>query len=216
MSRPRPTEVDERLVGLSFIEVLFAIVVARALDPLAEYPKLPGPGLSHLAVAGVLTIASWIGYHNSWNRPRYFIRFANLPLWQFVVDVALVVTYWLTALWAEGSGTELGEVTSARPEAVLVAASFVLYLAWDRIALAIRNSDLYDKRSKEKDVPPRRHVTEAFAAAAAVFGGVVFCIDPSNDGMIVAIDAALILLILGFRVAKEQFTPIDAYRRAPA
>lgn len=106
----RPTEKDERLVGLSFIEVLFAIVVARALDPLADFPKLPGVGLSHLAVAGVLTIASWIGYHNSWNRPRYFIRFPNLPLGQFLVDAALVVTYWLTAVWAEGSGSELGKV----------------------------------------------------------------------------------------------------------
>lgn len=209
----RATEKDERLVGLSFIEVLFAIVVARALDPLADFPKLPGVGLSHLAVAGVLTIASWIGYHNSWNRPRYFIRFPNLPLGQFLVDAALVVTYWLTAVWAEGSGSELGRVASARPEAVLVAVSFVLYVIWDRIGLAIRNSERYEARPKDKDVPRRRHVTEVFAAATLVMAGVVSLLDPASTTAIVMVDLVLIAVIIGFRFAKEAFTPAGAYRR---
>lgn len=80
----RRTAVDTTRVGLSFIEVLFALVVARTLDPLVKYSSIPVVGWSHLAVAFVLAVTSWIGYHNSWNRPRYFIRFANLPLWQFV------------------------------------------------------------------------------------------------------------------------------------
>lgn len=127
MTHPRRrTAVDKRRVGLSFIEVLFALVVARALDPLAKFDSIPAIGLSHLALAFVLAVTSWIGYHNSWNRPRFYIRFANLPLWQFVFDVLLVVAYWFCAVSAEGTGTDLGRSASALPESIVVAVSFVL------------------------------------------------------------------------------------------
>lgn len=211
--RRRPTSIDETRVGLSFIEVLFALVVARALDPLADYSRIPGVGLSHLAVAFVLTVTSWIGYHNSWNRPRYFIRFANLPLWQFVIDVALVVTYWFTAVSAEGTGTGLGTHTSARPETLSVAVAFLLYCAWDQVGFAIRRSDLYEKSPPSIDIPRRRYLTRWCAAIAVVFAAVVWIIDPSNSTTIIVIDCLLIALILGFRFTKEMrfVTPDDAY-----
>lgn len=211
--RRRPTSIDETRVGLSFIEVLFALVIARALDPMANYPRIPGVGLSHLAVAFVLTVTSWIGYHNSWNRPRYFIRFANLPLWQFLVDVALVVLYWFAAVSAEGTGTDLGKSASARPEAVFVALSFLLYCAWDRIGLAIRESDLYYKSPPARDIERRRQVTRVFAAASCVAALVIWLIDPSAGWTVIAADAFLIILILLFRFAKEMkfVTPNSAY-----
>lgn len=87
--RRRPTSIDETRVGLSFIEVLFALVVARALDPLADYSKIPGVGLSHLAVAFVLTVTSWIGYHNSWNRRRYLTR------WCAAIAVVFGAVVWI-------------------------------------------------------------------------------------------------------------------------
>lgn len=211
--RRRPTAIDETRVGLSFIEVLFALVVARALDPLANYSKIPGVGLSHLAVAFVLTVTSWIGYHNSWNRPRYFIRFANLPLWQFVIDVALVIAYWFCAVSAEGTGTDLGRTVSARPEVLCVAISFVMYCLWDWVGYAIRTSDLYEKSPPARDVPRRRYVTILCAIAAVVFGAVVWAVEPGSKGAIIAIDIALVVLILTFRFAKEArfVTPNEAY-----
>jgi hypothetical protein len=211
--RQRPTSIDETRVGLSFIEVLFALVVARALDPLADFSKIPGVGLSHLAVAFVLTVTSWIGYHNSWNRPRYFIRFANLPLWQFVIDVLLVVAYWFTAVSAEGTGTGLGKDVSARPEALCVAIAFVLYCLWDQVGVAIRRSDLYEKSPPSRDVPRRRYVTRWCAAIAVVFAVFVWSINPRSSTVIIVIDWLLIALILAFRFTKEMrfVTPDDAY-----
>jgi hypothetical protein len=211
--RQRPTSIDETRVGLSFIEVLFALVVARALDPLADYSKIPGVGLSHLAVAFVLTVTSWIGYHNSWNRPRYFIRFANLPLWQFVIDVLLVVTYWFTAVSAEGTGTGLGKHVSARPETLCVAIAFILYCFWDEVGFAIRRSDLYEKSPPSIDVPRRRYVTRCCAAIAAIFAAIVSIVDPSSSTPIIVVDCLLISLILAFRFTKEMrfVTPDDAY-----
>lgn len=211
--RRRPTSIDETRVGLSFIEVLFALVVARALDPLADYSKIPGVGLSHLAVAFVLTVTSWIGYHNSWNRPRYFIRFANLPLWQFVIDVLLVVAYWFTAVSAEGTGTGLGQHVSARPETLFVAISFVLYCLWDVVGYAIRRSDLYEKSPPSLDVPGRRYVTRVYAAVAVAVAAIAWVVNPRNSTTIIFIDCGLIALILAFRFTKELrfVTPDDAY-----
>ena len=209
----RRTAVDTTRVGLSFIEVLFALVVARALDPLAKYSSIPGVGISHLAVAFVLTVTSWIGYHNSWNRPRYFIRFANLPLWQFLIDVLLVVAYWFCAVSAEGTGTDLGQHVSARPEAILVAISFVLYCLWDWVGYAIRKSDLYPNSPPGRDVPRRRYVTIVCTAVAVAFAGLVWLVDPNSTCTVVGTDILLIALILVFRFAKESrfVTPDDAY-----
>lgn len=211
--RHRPTSIDETRVGLSFIEVLFALVVARALDPLADFSSIPGVGLSHLGVTFVLTVTSWIGYHNSWNRPRYFIRFANLPLWQFVIDTLLVITYWFSAVSAEGTGTDLGRGLSARPEASCVAISFVLYCLWDAVGYAIRASDLYEKSPPSRDVPRRRYVTIICAIAAVVIAGVVWRTDPATTGAVIAVDTLLIVLILVFRFGKEArfVTPNAAY-----
>lgn len=80
----RPPELDPRHVGLTFVDVLFALVMQQVIMPFAVAPRPPAAGVTQLVLAGVLTITSWIGYHSSWNRPRYFIRFPNLPLWQFV------------------------------------------------------------------------------------------------------------------------------------
>lgn len=211
--RQRPTSIDETRVGLSFIEVLFALVVARVLDPLADFSSIPGAGLSHLAVGFVLAVTSWIGYHNSWNRPRYFIRFANLPLWQFVIDVALVITYWFCVVSAEGTGTGLGKSVSARPEALCVAISFVMYCLWDAVGHAIRQSDLYEKSPPSRDVPRRRYVTWICAAASAVLAIVTWWVDPASKGSIIGIDLALVALVLIFRFAKEArfVTPNAAY-----
>lgn len=211
--RQRRTAVDKTRVGLSFIEVLFALVVARALGPLANYASISEAGYSHLGVAFVLTVTSWIGYHNSWNRPRYFIRFANLPLWQFMIDVLLVVTYWFCAVSAEGTGTDLGRYVSARPETVCVALSFVLYCLWDWTGYAIRKSDLYPESPPGHDIPARRYVTMVCATVAILIAGVIWLVDPASTRVIVGVDVGIIALILAFRFAKEIpfITPADAY-----
>jgi len=200
-------EVDDRLTGINFIEVLFALVVARTLEPIAQYESIPAVGWSHLVVAGVLTIASWIGYHNSQNRPRFFIRFRSplSPLWQFCIDVALVVVYWLTAISAEGTGSELGRTPSAGPESLLVAIAFVLYCLWDQVGLSIRRDRRFARRLIENDNPARRVVTRIFAAGAISLAIITLAIAPRSTGWIVGIDGALVALLLGFRIAKDRW-----------
>lgn len=125
----------------------------------------------------------------------------------------LVVTYWFCATSAEGIGTDLGQHVSARPEATLVAISFVLYCLWDVVGRAIRTSDLYPKSPPGHDVPRRRYVTYACTVLALAFAALIWLVDPRSNWTIVVTDACLIGLILLFRFAKESrfVTPYDAY-----
>lgn len=208
-SSPAPArdrvQVDDRLAGINFIEVLFALVVARTLEPIAHYQRIPAVGWSHLVTAGVLTIASWIGYHNSQNRPRFFIRFRSplTPLAQFVIDVALVVIYWLTAISAEGTGSRLGDDPSARPETLLVLLAFILYCFWDEVGVRIRRDNRFSRRLIENDVPRRRDVTRVATSISLVIALGAWIWDPHDSSVIVAIDGVLVALLIGFRVAKD-------------
>lgn len=194
---------------MSFVDVLFALVVARVLEPFANTDELTGPGVAHLIVAGVLTLTSWIEYHNSLNRPRYFIRFPNLPLFQFLLDIGMVVVYWLVASSGESELAGPSSVPSARPEAIGVLVAFVLYALWDLVALEIRRNVAYIKRPESEDVPSRRRVTWVCLGAAAVLAAVAFLTD-DGPAMAYSLDVALVVLLIGFRFAKEYWTPEDS------
>lgn len=211
---------DKSLVGITFVDVLFALVIARVLEPFARASDLSPASISHLMLAGVLTVSSWIGYHNSWNRPRYLIRFFNLPFWQFLVDVLLVVVYWMNATYAEGIPTDVGITTatppranSALPEAIFVVITFALYATWDWIGKAIRNAKGYKRRRRDLDVPSRRVVTIVCLLISIGIAVWVWYLRPSTTKSIVAMDIGLFLLIIGFRVAKEAVTDPDIYQR---
>jgi hypothetical protein len=200
--------IDPSRVGISFIDVLFALVVGQTLEPLVAWDILPGVAFAHMGVAFVLTVASWIGYHNSINRPHYVIGFINWPLWQFAVDVALVIVYWLTATYIEGphpfGAEEVVRLPSLRPEAVLVAVSFVLYFIWDLITWSMRRSPTkYALFSPNNDTPRRRTVTRICLILAAGIAWVAVCGNPRSTFWISFWDGALILLLIGYRIAKE-------------
>lgn len=210
----RPPALDRSLVGISFVDVLFALVIGRILAVATRWDDLTAPGISHLTLAFLLTVASWIGYHNSLNRPRFFIRFANLPLFQFLIDVALVVAYWFTAAYVDAPQIGLREV-SAIPEVNLVFICFVLYWAWDLIGYRIRKSEMYPQTPLRLDNRDRRLVTECFGFLlflTALF--LNFLWTPTSHLAVVAVDVWLILLVIAFRISKEatpspKFEPVD-------
>ena len=123
--------LDPGSVGISFIDILFALAVGQVLDPVknwGENPKtnpLPLPVWTQLAVVLVLILTSWVGYHNSVNRPRFRLGFFNWELAKFVLDVAMVVVYFLAAAIAARA------VPTLRVEALMVMVAFGLYALWD-------------------------------------------------------------------------------------
>ncbi len=201
----KPEQRDESLVGITFVDVLFALVVGRVLQPVAAGLEIPNAGKAQLLVAFTLTVTSWIGYHNSWNRPRYFIRFINLPLAQFLIDVALVIVYWLTATWVEGFPLE-DERSSALPEAALLTISFALYILWDHVGFRIRLSDRYFGTPLGRDVLARRRVSQVFFLTTLLTTVLIYLCSPSETGQVIAIDTWLVIVLVGYRVAKEAVT----------
>lgn len=205
----RAPREDRSLVGITFVDVLFALVVGRILNLALTWQTLPATGIAHLSVAFVLTVASWIGYHNSWNRPRYFIRFANWPLAQFLIDICLVVVYWFTAGYVDEARNSLGLESSAIPEANLVALSFGFYVLWDRVTFRMRKAGRYPRLAVEYDAPERRKVTGLFALIVFLTMVYVTLLNPPATTFgIIAVDVWLVILLILYRVAKEAaFAP---------
>jgi hypothetical protein len=212
----RPPKIDPRNTGVTFVDVLFALVVGKILE-VSVKGTLPSAAILHLLVGAVLTIASWIGYHNSVNRVQYFLRFWNLPIFMFLIDIALVFIYWLVPVATVNYKVD---GRSPQPEALritlLVAAAALLYVLWDFIAWRMRKSGLYSARPEDKDIPGRRYASILLFGLTALVLGVVWCKQPHTDTPVIVVDVILILLLLGYRTLKEGITPPDAVSRDDA
>jgi hypothetical protein len=130
MARWKP-KIDPATTGISFVDILFALAVGEVLMPLAPWAEdhtkhsLPAPIVWNLAVALVLILTSFIGYHNSENRPRFKIKFINISFWKFVLDILMVVVYFLFAAFAAVSPAQTQSLL------LLLLLVFALYVLWD-------------------------------------------------------------------------------------
>ena len=154
-----PPKVDPGHVGVTFVDVLFALVVGYMLTPLATWWKIPWSGWGDLGVAAVLTLTSWIGYHNSSSNPKWVISFPNLPLLVFVLDITMVVVYACSVFVAASITPGASQSPHMLPEAVVVAVSFLLYCLWDWANLKIKGAGAYSDGVEEGDCrrSPERH-----------------------------------------------------------
>ncbi len=161
-SIPSPQR-DLQTVGTVFIDVLFGVVVAKALDLSSTGQRTIAEQLN-LLLAIVVTVSAWIGYHNSRNRARYTISFFNLPLFQFIIEIALVYVYWLLVVSSTriSRGTPSVADAPVLTEAILVTCYFALSSCWDLTAWAMRRTSKYSAMRIEDDRPRRRLVTRVF------------------------------------------------------
>jgi hypothetical protein len=187
---------------------------------------LPSASLLALLVALVLTITSWIGYHNSANRAHFKLQFINVELTKFCLDIAMVVIYYVVAANASRLSPDLAFETR------LIAIAFGLYIFWDL-------AGAYQKRKKSSwwstgDVNPyyrewetvreseeRKDVLEdekwtetnwariwvtfgAFVAVAVLYAVVQLKFPGHNDtATAVAIGSILLVILLLYRIVKE-------------
>ena len=194
----RPSDDDAAKVGLSFIDVLFALIVGKIFDDIGAHARdLGADGAMQLALAFVVTVTSWVGYHESKRRARYPLRFFTAPLWQFVVDVSLVAAYGALVLGARGTSSL--SVDSFRWDATIVALIFIGYFVWDRLSLAMSKTGMY---SQTKDRPKRRRVTVIFLWVTVVIAVVTWPLD-AKGRWLVAGNAVLSALAVTYRWAKD-------------
>jgi hypothetical protein len=207
------------------VDILFALVVGQVLDPVrlwamspGDHP-LPAATVLHLAVALAITLASWLGYHASANRPRFRLLFFNVELAKFALDISMVVVYFLMAAYAVRTPNSL------RPETLLVSIAFALYLLWD-LAGAVEKRGTggrYEKAWKAAfDDPARPDVHEDWsptdwprvtATACCLALASVVCVTtwlrfgphqvPTWRAS-VAVDVILLVLLIGYRWWKDH------------
>jgi hypothetical protein len=212
---PRRPKIDPTTSGISFVDILFALAVGEILMPLAPWAEdhtrhpLPAPVVWNLVVGIVLILTSFIGYHNSENRPRFKIRFINISFWKFFLDILMVVVYFLFASFASVSPSQTQSLL------LLVMLVFSLYVLWDL-------AGWYEKRFGEyKDVweeayidPNRPDIVDAWTdvnyfrviptlvcllITAAIFAWSLHQRTPLPHRDVINIDIFLILLLFALR-----------------
>jgi hypothetical protein len=202
----RPPRPDPEKTSLGFVDVLFAIVVGKILD-LSVQPHVPAAGTAQLMLTLVTTVLSYVGYRNSLNRRGYLLRpLTNIPFWHFVVDVALVYLYFRMAVTSESARSP---IPSATLETVMTMLVFALYVVWDLLASAMRRDTRYEQRPPRSDVVHRHRVTRGALFVTVFIVGVVLVREPTTPKSVVVVDAVLVVLMIGYRYAKELVVPRD-------
>lgn len=206
--KPRYLESD---IGGLFLDFLFAIVLARILVEFSEVGNLPAVAASQLALAGILTLTSWLAYRGSRQVSRFALQYFNLPLLLFVIHLALVVLYFVLAAAVEaGPSGSPSPLPSATLESAIVAISFVLYWSWESVAATIRRRPKYRRalplRVLREEVPEaRRTVTLWFTMATVVIAALVAIVDPHGPVTVQLIDYGFVLLVVTYRWVKDGY-----------
>lgn len=223
---------DRGDVGVLFIDLLFALVVVELLEPLRDPADLLLEGWLHLSLAFTLTLLSWIGYHLSVSRIDEQVRIDSPQFVHLLLDVLMVVAYWLSAISYESSERTHSwwffPRPSAVPEAALVTFAFALYVAWDLVARWIHGSwaervnrrrismrtpyaaDLEVWNAEERRRWRRRAIPTrvcllavGFVLAIAILTQEVWTGDASLRMWVVGLDVSLYAAVIGFRTSKE-------------
>ena len=198
--RPIFKPIRDTKTGISFIDILFALVIGQVLLEVrwpSLYPVIT-TGHASMLVAAFVTIASWIGYNNSHNKPQYRIQFINWPLIQFFIDISLVFFYWLMVIAAEDDGHD---GSSPAVLAKLLLFIFSLYILWDITSWRISKYESESSQSARRRIH-RFLITLGSTVLSAVAWWVASTIEMTARAEY-WIDSALILISLGFRFAKD-------------
>ncbi|QDV24366.1 hypothetical protein [Aureliella helgolandensis] len=137
-------ESDNEL-HFSFVELLFSLAVAEIALRFADVVDNAGPkfleaecwpAYCHLLLALLLITTSWIGWGKA-SRARRNIHLSSVyspDFAELMIDVFLVVVYFVLVRKTETVDADLNVNLSMRPEAVCLAAVFILYFMWDFIS----------------------------------------------------------------------------------
>lgn len=219
-------DTAEKRSGATFVNILFGLVVSEGVrqmvlalreaylvepaDLFGAIDALHAARVSHLGLALVVTTLSWIGYHQSQKYPPFLIKFVNIPLFTFALDVLMVASYYGLIATAESAGGSDEPMigASVRPETGLVVFVFVLYVAWDEAGFRLFRDPEYSFRMQtlrrpEVERGPRRRVTLGAFVGSILIGVLVLTVDPDAPRAVIAIDALLVALVVAYRLAKQ-------------
>jgi hypothetical protein len=208
-------------VRFEFVELLFALATAEiALQfgtlasghiTISDAPT----AYSHLVLAIVLVAASWVGWSQS-KAPGNVVRVTGVFSWAFVVlliDVALVIFYFIIARGVEVSTLPSGQVVigtpSAEKETFWVMVVFLVYLFWDLLTKSViaapQATSSFWQRLGGHEFWDRGWVSVVCAAVATVSWLCLHAVIGVRPVLVT--DLALLALVLLFRALKQRHWP---------
>ena len=212
MSRDKQV-VDALAIELRFVfvEMLFALTIAEVATQVATLVA-DGLGItqapssySHLLLATIVVAASWIGWKNSeaaGNKLPVDEVF-SLGFWVLLLDVALVVFYFILVRGAEKSVNQV-VTPSVANETKWILIIFIGYFVWDVLTKAVPHveSRSLPKRLFGQELWDRGWISFACTVLAVLIWFVSRGV--STQAGVVLTDVSLIALALLFRSLKQS------------
>jgi hypothetical protein len=204
---PNPGYADERSesVGLSFVDLLYAVpvaVLATRLDK-ASPSNVPAAGWTSVALALTAITLGWVGHHANRKTvpPAARVRedeepFTTARFPQFVVEILIIAAYFALAKLAvlgDGRQPELAQT-------VWLAIAFALYLVWDLL-------DIHIAASFGGDWPVRavRGTEITYLFALLFVAAVLLTLATRHHRLCSAVvfDVSVIAALLAYRIVQE-------------
>lgn len=187
-----------------FVELMFALAageVATEVAPLAEqrFSLLHAPAYAHALLALVVIATSWVGWKTSraaGNR-QVVTGVFEWPFAVLLLDVLLVVLYYVLARGVEKASLDGSIHPSAKNETIVIALIFFGYAIWDFLTKWVMD----DRGTWESLWRRLRWSLLCLAMAAATW---LILADVQGTVSVLLTDIALMMLVLGFRALKQQ------------
>ena len=187
---------------LTFVEMLFALAIGEVAIDVGDLVTLQVQGTinlptslpvySHLLLATIVIAASWVGWRSSEFSGSKIRSVFSLDFVELLIDVFLVVFYFLLVRLAElptgSSGTVPAEASSETWMIVVIMASYAL---WDILSCRTDGSKL--------KLRVWASVTSFFLSLVALY---LLPLESDSKGAVLFMDTALIGLVLLFRAMK--------------
>lgn len=131
-------EVEQADTSLRYTDILFGFVIKELFVRLQDWSQFDYAVRLHLIVGTTLVLGSWIGFRRSLNRPRYQVKFFNLPFFRFILDQLMLILYFRVAVLIPSpiNGKTLpGANDLANSTIKLVLGIYILYVFWDLLGM---------------------------------------------------------------------------------
>jgi len=185
-------EAQKADTSLRYTDILFGFVIRELFLRLQNWPGLDIATRLHLVAGTVLVLGSWIGYRRSLNRSTYEVKFFNLPLFKFVADQLMLISYFQVAVLTPVDGkTAITPEVLASQTVSLIVQIFVLYLIWDALGIWMAKSRLSNSRRRYPVLDGQKPTDKAVV--------------PDWKGFLIT--AVILAVLVAIRILEARFLP---------
>lgn len=206
---PVKDESSKETLRFDFVEMLFALTLSEIAIRVAylveqQQTLITAPAAySHALLALILVATSWVG----WRRSRAYGNLQDVSgvfSWPFVVllvDVGLVILYFIIVNGIEKPGDKGVIEPSARNETQWMMCVFLGYLLWDFLTKGVMSPGILGI-GKRIGAFLMRAWSTALCSALALVSYLLFASVSTQRG-VVLVDLELMLIVMLFRALKQ-------------